>query len=151
MDRLLAAYLPDMAAGERGRLLALGEGSPGRALALAEEEGLRLAGLVDEIMGELPALRPARGYEVADALGRSETAFSTFMDLLRASLSVAVREAVRGRADAEQARLVAARPLDAWGDVWHALTRLQDETERFALDKRQAIVAGLGMLSGNMS
>jgi DNA polymerase-3 subunit delta' len=34
--------------------------------------------------------------------------------------------------------------------VWHALTRLQDETERFSLDKRQAIVAGLGMLSGNM-
>jgi DNA polymerase-3 subunit delta' len=30
--------------------------------------------------------------------------------------------------------------------VWHALTRLQDETERFNLDKRQAIVAGLGML-----
>jgi DNA polymerase-3 subunit delta' len=43
------------------------------------------------------------------------------------------------------------RHLDAWGDVWHALTRLQDESERFALDKRQAIVAGLGMLSGNMA
>jgi len=51
----------------------------------------------------------------------------------------------------QQSRLIALRPLDAWGDVWHALTRLQDETERFALDKRQAIVAGLGMLSGKMS
>jgi hypothetical protein len=34
------------------------------------------------------------------------------------------------------------------GDLWTGLTRLQEETERFALDKRQAIVAGLGMLSG---
>lgn len=149
MDELLAAYLPEMAPAERGRLAALGEGSPGRALLLAEEEGLRLAGLVDEIMGELPALPPARGYEVADALGRSETAFSTFMDLLRASLSTAVREAVRGRADAEQARLVAARPLDAWGDVWHALIRLQDDTERLNLDKRQAIVSGIALLNGS--
>jgi len=151
MDRLLASYLPQMAAEERGRLAALGEGSPGRALALAEEEGLRLAGLVDEIMGELPALRPARGYEVADALGRSETAFSTFMDLLRSSLSTAVRQAVRGHAAPEQARLVAARPLDAWGDVWHALTRLQDETERFNLDKRQAILSSLSLLRGPAS
>ena len=35
----------------------------------------------------------------ADALGRSETGFSTFMDLLRAGLAAAVRDAVRGRAD----------------------------------------------------
>ena len=76
------------------------------------------------------------------------TAFSTFMDLLRAALAAAVADSIRGQADEAQARLVALRPLDAWGDVWHALTRLQDETERFNLDKRQAIVAGLGMLSG---
>ena len=43
---------------------------------------------------------------------------------------------------------MALRPLDAWGELWQGLTRLQDETERFALDKRQAIVAGIGMLSG---
>ena len=56
-----------------------------------------------------------------------------------------------GRVDEEQSRLLASRPLDAWSDVWHALTRLEDETERFNLDKRQAVVAGLGMLGGNAS
>jgi DNA polymerase-3 subunit delta' len=117
---------------------------------LAEEEGLAIAGLVDQVLGELPGLKAARAYGIADSLGRGENAFSNFMDLLRAGVAVAVRDVVRGRADPEQSRLVALRPLDAWGDVWHALTRLQDETERFALDKRQAIVAGLGMLSGNM-
>jgi len=29
------------------------------------------------------------------------------------------------------------------GQVWHGLTTLQDETERFALDKRQALIEGL--------
>ena len=151
MDRLLAAYLPDLADDERGRLATVAEGSPGRALLLAEDQGLAITGLVDEVLAALPGLKPQRAYAVADTLARGETAFSNFMDLLRAGIAAAVRETVRGRADQEQARLVALRPLDAWGDVWHALTRLQDETERFALDKRQAIVAGLGMLSGKMS
>ena len=150
MDRLLAAYLPDRADDERGRLATVAEGSPGRALLLAEDQGLAIAGLVDEVLAALPGLKPQRAYAVADTLARGETAFSNFMDLLRAGIAAAVRETVRGRADQEQARLVALRPLDAWGDVWHALTRLQDETERFNLDKRQAVVAGLGMLSGTM-
>ncbi len=147
MDRLLASYLPALSADERGLLVTVAEGSPGRALMLAEEEGLAIAGLVDEVLAALPGLNPTRAYAVADTLGRNETAFTNFMDLLRAGIASAVRDVVRGRADEEQSRLVALRPLDAWGEVWHALTTLQDETERFALDKRQAIVAGLGMLS----
>jgi DNA polymerase III subunit delta' len=148
MDRLLATYLPDLSTDERGRLATVADGSPGRALTLAEEEGLAIAGLVDEVLAALPGLKATRAYAVADTLGRNENAFTNFMDLLRAGIASAVRDVVRGRADPEQSRLIGLRPLDAWGDVWHALTRLQDETERFALDKRQAIVAGLGMLSG---
>ena len=41
-----------------------------------------------------------------------------------------------------------ALPLDASGDLWHGLTALQDETERATLDKRQALIEGLGTLSG---
>ncbi len=103
------------------------------------------------MLATLPDLKPAAAYTIADKLARGENAFTNFMDLLRTGIAAAVRDVVRGRADEEQSRLIALRPLDAWGDVWHALTRLQDETERFALDKRQAIVAGLGMLSGKMS
>ncbi|MBV8399930.1 MAG: DNA polymerase III subunit delta', partial [Acetobacteraceae bacterium] len=98
MRRLLAQYLPGMDQGEREKLASLAEGSPGRALLLAEEEGLRLAGLVADVLVALPALPPPRAYEVADALGRSETAFATFMDLLRAEIAASVREWVRGRA-----------------------------------------------------
>ena len=148
MGRLMAEYLPALTADERDRLVTLAEGSPGRALMLAEDEGLAVATLVDKLLAALPELPPTRGYEIADALGRSETGFSTFMDLLRTGIAAAVRESVRGRADPDQERLVALRPLDQWGELWAGLTRLQDETERFALDKRQAIVAGLAMLAG---
>jgi DNA polymerase-3 subunit delta' len=151
MAELLARYLPEMPDDDRGRLITLAEGSPGRALMLAEEEGLKVATLVDRVLMDLPNLPQSRGYEIADALGRTETGFSTFMDLLRGGLAAAVRESARGRADPEQERLVSQRPLDAWGEVWHGLTRLQDETERFALDKRQAIVAGLALLGAQTS
>jgi DNA polymerase-3 subunit delta' len=150
MATLLGGYRPDLDADARGRLVALAEGSPGRALMLADDEGLAVAAMVDRLLAEMPAVSPARGYEIADALGRSDTGFSTFMDLMRSGLAAAVRETVRGRADPEQLRLVGLRPLDAWGEVWQGLTRLQDETERFALDKRQAIVAGIGLLSGQI-
>jgi DNA polymerase-3 subunit delta' len=148
METLLRQYLPQLDADERGRLITLAEGSPGRAIMLAEDEGLKIAMLVDKLLADLPAVPASRGYEIADFLGRSETGFSTFMDLTRAAVAAAVRESVRGRADPDQQRLVALRPLDAWGELWQGLTRLQDETERFSLDKRQAIVAGIGMLGG---
>jgi DNA polymerase-3 subunit delta' len=148
MGQLIGQYLPGLGGDERGRLITLAEGSPGRAIMLAEDEGLKIALLVDKLLSDMPGVPVSRGYEIADLLGRSETGFSTFMDLVRAGLAAAVRDSVRGRADPDQERLVALRSLDAWGEVWQGLTRLQDETERFALDKRQAIVAGIGMLSG---
>jgi DNA polymerase-3 subunit delta' len=148
MGMLLSQYLPQLSADDRGRLITLAEGSPGRAIMLAEDEGLKIALLVNKLLSDLPSVPVSRGYEIADLLGRSETGFSTFMDLVRAGVAAAIRESVRGRADPDQQRLVALRPLDAWDDLWQGLTKLQDETERFALDKRQAIVAGIGMLSG---
>ncbi len=148
MTRLLSDYLPTLDADDRARLIALAEGSPGRAIMLAEDKGLTVAAMVDKVLAEMPVIAPSLGYQIADELVRSETGFSTFMDLMRTGLAAAVRDVVRGRADADQQRLVALRPLDAWGELWQGLTRLQDETERFALDKRQAIVTGLGMLSG---
>jgi DNA polymerase-3 subunit delta' len=148
MAELLAGYLPDLSDDERLRLITLAEGSPGRALKLAEAEGLKIAALVDEVLGALPDLPAMRAYALADTLLRGESGFSTFMDMLRTGLAAAVRETVRGRADPEQARIAALRSPDAWVEVWQALSRLQDETERFALDKRQALVAGLGLLGG---
>jgi len=148
MAALLELYRPDLSPEDRGRLVTLGEGSPGRALMLADDDGLAAASWVDKVLAELPGLTTARCYEAADALGRSESGFETFMDLLCAGVASAVRETVRGRGDPEQQRLTALRPLDAWAELWQGLTQLRDDTERYALDKSQAIVAGLGLLSG---
>jgi DNA polymerase-3 subunit delta' len=143
---LLARYRPDLEADERGRLAAIAEGSPGRALALAEANGVALSALVAEVLGDLPAMTAGRAHAVADQAARDETTFAIFMDLLARAVAGAVRAVARGGADAAQAALISTRPLAAWVDVWQGLCRLQDETEAFHLDRRQAVVNGLSLL-----
>jgi DNA polymerase III subunit delta' len=147
MDAVLAQCLPDMALAERGTLAALAGGAPGRALALAEEQGIEIAALVADVLRAAPKLPVLRGHEVADRLARSDAGFATFMDLLRDAISAVVRNMVRGQADAGQQRLAGLKPLAEWDNLWHALTRLQDDTERFNLDKRHAIVSTLDLLN----
>lgn len=146
MEHVLARCLPDMDPGEHAALAAL-SGAPGRALALAEEQGVELAALVADVLRAAPNVPLLRAHEVADKLARSDAGFAAFMGLLRDAISAAVRNAARGRADAGQQHLAGLRPLAEWGDLWHALTRLQDDTERFNLDKRHAIVSSLDLLN----
>jgi DNA polymerase-3 subunit delta' len=151
MAQLLADYLPDRAQDDRDRLLTLAEGSIGRALALADEDGIAVAAMVDQLLAALPDVKPSRGHAIADALGRSETGFQLFVDQLMAGVAAVARDTARGRADPEQQRLAALLPLEAWGEVWQGLLRMRDETERMALDKRQALVNCVGMLTERMS
>jgi DNA polymerase III subunit delta' len=151
MSELLTQFLPERSQDDRDRLITLAEGSIGRALAMADEDGIAVAALVDNLLTALPNVPLSRGHEVADALGRNDAAFHLFTDQLIAGIGALVRDTVRGRADPEQQRLAALLPLEAWGELWQGLLRLQDETERFALDKRQALVSCVGMLTGRMS
>jgi DNA polymerase-3 subunit delta' len=151
MAQLLTMYLPERGQDDRDRLVTLAEGSIGRALAMADDDGIAVAALVDRLLASLPNLPLSRGHDVADALGRNDTGFRLFTDQLITGIAALVRDTVRGRADPEQQRLAALLPLEAWGEVWQGLLRLQDETERFALDKRQALVTCVGMLTGRMS
>lgn len=147
MEQALLALLPEQSAEERRKLASLAEGSPGRAVLLFEGQGLELADLVDEVLGDLPRLDLARAYRVADALGAGENAFPVFMQLLRARLARLVREVASGKAEAQEREILAPRALDDWAEVWHALGSLADEAETFHLDQRQAIVNGLQLLS----
>ncbi len=146
MARVLEAYLPDLGAGERASLAALAEGAPGRALALAEQGGLAIAGMVAEVMAALPAFNLLRAYDMADAL-RDEVAFDMFFTLLRQAISAAVTAQLRGAADAAQARLAGLRDVQGWGAVWSRIGEIYEETGRHNLDKRQAVVTALGLLS----
>lgn len=146
MAAALGYMLPDMGVAERSKLAAIAEGSPGRAVALAGEGALAVASLVDEVLAETPGIGITRMHEVAERATKSETGFGTFMALLQAGLGKAVRSAaLEGRNG--WGGQGPGRPLAEWGEVWHALGRLQDETERFNLDKRTAVIAGLELLS----
>jgi DNA polymerase-3 subunit delta' len=151
MRRLLAAQAADLSHDDRDRLVTLAEGSIGRALSLAEDDGIAIAALVDGLLAAMPDVPLSRGHDVADAIARNDQGFSLFMDQLITSIASITRESARGRADPEQQRLAELRPLEAWGELWQGLLRLRDETERFALDKRQALVSCVGMLTGRMS
>ena len=142
MAAAMRYLLPDMYDDGRGRLAAIAQGAPGRAVMLAEEGAVAIAALVQQMLEQAPGIPVTRMYEVAERATKTETGFATFMTLLQTGVSENVRRAARDR----QAGW-AARPLADWGEVWHALGRLQNETERFNLDKRTAIIAGLELLS----
>lgn len=142
---LLARYAPELDEAARLRLASLAEGSIGRALHLAAGDAVAVAELVGQVLDAPPAA--LRAHEVADAVTREEETFSTFMDLLRGAIAAAVRAAARGRADPDQTRLLGTRPLAAWIDLWQGLTQIQDETEGAHLDRRQAVLSGLALLS----
>lgn len=144
---LLGRAMPERSAAERARLALLGEGSVGRALELAAGDGVAVADLVTRALAEPARLSLRDALATADALGRDDEAFATFMDLTRASLAAAVRAAARGRADAAQSRMVGDRALADWVAVWQALGTLKNETEGLHLDKREALVQGFRLLA----
>jgi DNA polymerase III subunit delta' len=146
METTLAEYLPGASPAERTRLAGIAAGSPGRALLLAEERGLSLADIAAEVLAEVPAIRPLRAFEIAEKLGgRAQDDFTPFMTLLRDGLADIVRRAARGQPE----RLLQLRSLAEWAELWQSLTRIQDETERLNLDRRQALLSSIAMLNGS--
>ena len=134
MERALALYVPGMGQADRAALAGLADGAPGRALALADGGGLKLAGMVAEVLAAGEAMSLLRGYEMADAL-RDQAAFETFMGLLARGLAEsAVRAVARGGAALRLAETAS------------AVQALLAETERVNMDRRQAVIAGLALV-----
>ena len=146
VETLLGRYLPESAVEERAEMARLGEGSIGRALTLAAGDGPAMAAEVHRVLASLPTGQAA--LSVADGVARDEESFGLFMDLLRQAISDVVRQGARGALSSHQTGLLAQRSLEGWRKVWQALTQIQDETERFALDRRQAVLAGLSLMAG---
>ena len=142
---LLGHWLPELPEAERAGLARIADGCPGRALLLAEGEGLALQAMVEEVLAGLPRLDPRRVLDIADRVTarRDAGALATFMALLRRALAAALRRAGRG----EATPWVAGRSLAEWSTLWDKLGQLADETERLNLDRKQAVITGLGLLS----
>jgi DNA polymerase-3 subunit delta' len=146
MAGLLTRWMPEMGGPDRLRLAQIADGCPGRALLLAEGEGLALQAMVDEVFTGLPRLDPRRIHDIADRVTtrRDAAALTTFLALLRRALAAGLRAAARGMAPAPW---IGGRSLAEWSTLWEKLGRLADETERLNLDRKQAVLSGLGMLS----
>ncbi|MDN3564342.1 DNA polymerase III subunit delta' [Paeniroseomonas aquatica] len=143
---LLTRWMPEMGGPDRLRLAHIADGCPGRALLLAEGEGLALQTMVEEVFAGLPRLDPRRIHDIADRVTtrRDAAALTTFLDLLRRALAAGLRAAARGT---DPAPWIGGRSLAEWSTLWEKLGRLADETERLNLDRKQAVLSGLGMLS----
>lgn len=128
MRRVLDRVAPEAEPQEIARVLPLAQGSPGRALTLLADKGGALEKLAHEALSGMPA---GRTLDVAETLGRSgDTVFALFFGLLGNALANAARSAPLARG----AHLA---------DVWHQIASLREQTERFNLDKQEAVIEAL--------
>ncbi len=137
VEGLLRAQAPELSRADAARIARLSEGSIGRALTLAEENGVAIAGLVDEVLAG--AVAPARAQQVADTLARSEDGYEVFMSLLRSGLAAGARAAAR-RNQAGLSRRVG---------LWEEFGKLERDVQNLNLDKRAAIIVALNQLHGS--
>lgn len=138
MHELLEAYVPELEATGRARLVELAEGSIGNAISLAQSGGMALAALVDEALDG--QVKPARAQAIADEVVRSVEGadkFEVFFSLLRARLAARTRMAARAGAGNLQSRLA----------LWQDFGKLERETLGLNLDKRAAIIVALEQLN----
>jgi DNA polymerase-3 subunit delta' len=137
VEGLLRAQAPELSRADAARIARLSEGSIGRALTLAEENGVAIAGLVDEVLAG--AVAPARAQQVADTLARSEDGYEVFMSLLRSGLAAGTRAAAR-RNQAGLSRRVG---------LGEEFGKLERDVQNLNLDKRAAIIVALNQLHGS--
>lgn len=157
MDALVGRMLPELDSDRRRKLVEISDGSPGRAVSLAADDGIALSGLVSDILARHDRGPGLWSYETADAVLQREGNFSSFFALLSASISstiklAAIKDGVRPETAAGDSalaeKLLTSRPAEAWAEICAQLARLCGETENLNLDKRQAVLTGLSLLSG---
>ncbi len=147
MNMVLERLLPHLSQSEREALIPLSNGSPGRALSLAAAEGIALSGLVDEVLSRHERPATLWAYDVADAVLRHESGFATFVGLLSNAISSAITDAIRLGTASTEAFHLRFRPAHKWAAICVDLARLREETESLNLDKREAMIACLSLLS----
>jgi DNA polymerase-3 subunit delta' len=139
VEALLADYAPELGGEKHARLARLAEGSIGTALSLAAEDGIAIAGLVDEVL--TTPVSPARAQTIADTVARAVEGvdkFDTFMTLLRAGLAANTRAAARAGQPAAQ--------LVGHVALWQEFAKLESEVIGLNLDKRAAVIVALSQL-----
>ena len=134
MQAVVRAQCPGVLASELARILPGAQGAPGRALALLADTGGEIAQCVDAAMAGVSALR---GYELVETILRRDYGFTLFFTLLSGHL----------QDNARQAALKGDAACSGLARAWEDILRLQAETERFNLDKQEALLEALTIAS----
>ncbi|PWR19997.1 DNA polymerase III subunit delta' [Zavarzinia compransoris] len=139
-------------------LCRLADGSPGRALALAAAGGLSHYRAIADLLvpvARRQGLDVKAVNELADRFAGREGGdlFRLTFELLGLYLVRLVRLAATGRIDeammgegAGMRALAGAARLERWGEVWEKINALAARAEAVNLDRRQVLVAALGMI-----
>ncbi len=136
MRLALERLLPEEDEANRGLLAGLARGAPGRVVELAGEDGIAMAELVRDLLDA--GASGVAGYDLADRVLRKEQGLATFLGLLGNAISERIRNTARHGGSGSGTD---------WLAAWQDLRRIRTETERFNLDKRQALLSSLDLLS----
>lgn len=134
MQRVLQLLWSDLPTQDFARIVSQSHGAPGKAVALLADTGGNMAALVAEVLQGVP---PLRGYEIAEAVLRKDYGFSLFFALLADQLQSTARHAAK--AGNRQCMALAA--------AWEQIMRVHTETERFNLDKQEALIEAMTIAS----
>ncbi len=156
---LLRGWQPDLDDADIAGLAHLAEGSPGRALALAEAGGMALYRELVGLIASAPGIDAQALHGFGDKLARrgAEDAFAQAMALLGGWLARLVGSAARGTGftelvpgEAQTAqRLLAARDLDQWLELWEKVGDLAARAGRVNLDRKQIVLGVFAALERN--
>lgn len=150
VETFLRDHRPEIDAEEAAAIARLAAGSPGRALGLADIGGLALYREMVDLVGQAPSLDPDALHDFADRVARGDGgAYHTVMELLgqwlvelvRTGASASAARPVVAGEDAVRERLLAARGLEEWTEVWEKVTGLVASAERLTLDRKQVVLA----------
>lgn len=134
MRRVLHAQWPNLPERDFMRILEQAHGAPGKAVALLADAGGGVAALVAEVLQGVTAMR---GYEIAETILRQDHGFGLFFTLLSDQMQTAARQA------AQQGHV----QCMALATAWEQIMRVQNETERFNLDKQEALIEAMTIAS----
>jgi DNA polymerase-3 subunit delta' len=134
MQRVLHLLRPDLPTQDFVRIVQQSHGAPGKAVALLADTGGSMTALVAEVLQGVP---PLRGYEIAEAVLRKDEGFGLFFALLADQLQSMARQAAK--AGNRQCMALAA--------AWEQIMRVHTETERFNLDKQEALIEAMTIAS----
>jgi DNA polymerase-3 subunit delta' len=112
------------------------DGSVARALELLGGTALQVRERVNTLLTALPAVDPRALHALGDALGRDETAFTSFVDAVRDWLSA--RVTVKGAEPAHRARMA---------DVWDRLNAAARDIEIYHLERKPMVFNVFGWLA----